>query len=100
MDSQYVVSNFLLSVVFIGLIFSFILYGIFDKAIRSIIRRINFPTKIRTETGYLYRSKTGVYCSADRCLEIAFELKLKNRQRAIKHHERILNRLKSFDKED
>lgn len=96
MDSQYFVSNFLLCVVCIGLIFSFILYGIFDKAIRSIIRRINFPYKIRTESGYLYRSSTGVYASKERCFELDQVFKIKRKKKWIEHHKRIIARLEKY----
>lgn len=75
----------------IGLFFSSYLYRIY----RKIIRKINFPNRIKTEQGYLYRSLNGTYCSKQRCDEIAIQKKFKKIDFYIAFHTRILNRLKT-----
>lgn len=75
----------------IGLFFSSYLYRIYRKT----IRKINFPNRIKTEQGYLYRSLNGTYCSKQRCEEIMIEKKFKRINFYIDYHTRILKRLKT-----
>lgn len=96
MDSnQLLMLNMFFCILAIGFILSFILYGMFDTFIRRIIRKFSKLQKIKTENGYLYLSRTGVYTTKDRCFELDQEWKLKHRDRWIRHHERVLNRLKN-----
>lgn len=83
------------SIVALGLMLSFFLFWIFQSFFRFVFRKINFPQRVRTEHGYLYRTLTGLYVSKQRCLEIDTDLKLKRKDCAIKHHEYVLNRLKT-----
>jgi len=73
----------------LGLFFSSILYRLYKK----IIRQINFPTRVKTEEGYLYRSIKGTYVSKERLEEILFENKLKRRKFYIAFHRSMLKRL-------
>lgn len=67
----------------------------FYRCYRKITRQINFPNRIKTEDGYLYRSQNGTYCSKQRCEEILIEKKFKKIDFYIDFHTRILKRLKS-----
>ena len=75
----------------VGLFFASFIYGIYKK----ISRNINFPNRIKTEEGYLYRSLNGTYVSKQRCEEILIEKKFKKIDFYIAFHTRILKRLKS-----
>lgn len=74
-----------------GLFFASFIYTIYKK----ISTKINFPHRIKTEEGYLYRSLNGTYCSKQRCEEILIEKKFKKIDFYIAFHTRILKRLKS-----
>lgn len=97
MSEQLVFTNLLLSVIVLGLILSFVLQGIFNKAFRFLINRINFPRRIKTEDGYLYRAVNGVYASKDRCFDLDQQWKMKNKERWIARHQRIIKQLQSDD---
>lgn len=75
----------------VGLFFASFIYAIYKK----ILRKINFPYRIKTEEGYLYRSLNGTYVSKQRCEEILIEKKFKKIDFYIDFHTRILKRLKS-----
>lgn len=75
----------------LGLFFASFIYSFYKK----IERRINFPQRVKTEQGYLYRSQNGTYCSKKRCEEIFIEKKFKKIDFYIAFHTRILKRLKS-----
>lgn len=83
------------SILTIGLIFSFFFYALLRNIALSIIKRINFPHRVKTEQGYLYRSLNGTYVTKHRADDIEIERKLKRKNRAIKYHEYVLKRLKS-----
>lgn len=87
--------NELLSFTFIfGIFLAFMFFGLARIIINRIISRINFPHRIRTEDGYLYRSLKGTYVSEQRKKDIEFERKLKNKERWIRIHEHAIKRLK------
>lgn len=73
-----------------GLFFASFIYSIYKK----ILRNINFPQRVKTEEGYLYRSQNGTYVSKQRCEEIFIEKKFKKIDFYIAFHTRILKRLK------
>lgn len=75
----------------IGLFLASYFYTFYKK----IERRINFPQRVKTEEGYLYRSQNGTYVSKQRCEEIFIEKKFKKLDFYIAFHTRILKRLKS-----
>lgn len=75
----------------VGLFFASFIYRIYKK----ISRNINFPNRIKTEEGYLYRSINGTYVSKQRCEEILIQKKFKRIDSYIAFHTRILNRLKA-----
>jgi hypothetical protein len=71
------------------------LYGIYKKLARS----INYPDRIKTEDGYLYRSIKRTYVSKQRAEELFFQNKLKRRKSYIAFHTRMLQRLQSSEPE-
>ena len=75
----------------VGLFFASFTYRIYKR----ILRNINFPHRIKTEEGYLYRSLNGTYVSKQRCEEIMIEKKFKRINFYIDYHTRILKRLKT-----
>lgn len=83
--------NLSILAVFFSLFISFMIISIY----RKIIRHINFPHRIKTEEGYLYRSVTGLYATKQRCEDILFEKKLKRRKFYIGFHRSMLKRLET-----
>lgn len=79
----------------IALIFSFMIVLMIQSIYRKIIRHINFPHRIKTEEGYLYRSVTGLYATKQRCEDILFQKKLKRRKSYIRFHRSMLKRLET-----
>lgn len=77
----------------IGIFISVFIYSLG----RKILRAINVPNRIKTENGYLYRTHNGLYVTKERKKELLFDLKLKNKQRYIRYHTYILERLESAD---
>lgn len=88
------IKELLFSAFLIGIYLAFIFFVIARGIINKIISRINFPHRIRTEDGYLYRSLNGTYVSQKRKKDIEFERKLKNKDRWIRRHEYALKRLR------
>jgi len=68
-----------------------------SKVFRKIRRSINAPNRIKTEVGYLYREDNGLYVTKERHKELLIQRELKNKQRAIRRHTYILERLESAD---
>ena len=83
------------SALIIGLILSFFLFTLLRNIALSIIKRINFPHRVKTEQGYLYRSFSGTYVTKQRADDIKIERKMKRKNHFIKYHEHVLKRLKS-----
>lgn len=79
----------------LSFIASFLIYVLLRNIVLSIIKRINFPHRVKTEQGYLYRSLNGTYVTKSRADEIFIQRKMKKRQFWIKRHEYILERLNS-----
>ncbi len=77
----------------ISLFFAFFIHSLY----RKIVRAINVPKRIKTETGYLYRAHNGLYVTKQRKEDLLIDFKLKNKQRYIRHHTYILERLESAD---
>ncbi|UYF72049.1 hypothetical protein [Acinetobacter ursingii] len=79
----------------LSFIASFFIYVLLRNTVLSIIKRINFPHRVKTEQGYIYRSLNGTYVTKLRADEIFIQRKMKKRQFWIKRHEYILKRLNS-----
>ncbi|MCK4079187.1 MULTISPECIES: hypothetical protein [Acinetobacter] len=90
---QQLFQNLLIFSLIVGMFISAIIYSFYLK----IVRAINVPSRIKTETGYLYRAHNGLYVTKERKKELLFDLKLKNKQRYIRYHTYILERLESAD---
>lgn len=84
------INELLFSSFIIGLFFAFIFFGLARLFIKRIISKINYPNRIKTEEGYLYRSLKGTYVSKQRKQDIEMENKL----RWIRIYELRLKRLK------
>lgn len=91
------ITNLLYGAIALGFFLSFILFSFFRQFFIFLGKKFRIPEKIRTEHGYLYRAQTGLYASRERVLEIDTDLKLKRKERAIKYHEYVLNRLKNAE---
>lgn len=89
------ITDLFISIVMIGLIFSFFLYSIIRKIVLSIIYKINFPYRIKTESGFLFRSHNGIYVTKQRLEDIDLERKKKKKQFWIKRFENQIQRLKN-----
>jgi len=83
------------AILIIGFVCSFFIFVIVRNLLLSIAKRINFPHRVKTENGYLYRSLNGTYVPKSRVDEILIQRKMKKRQFWIKRHEYIISRLKS-----
>ena len=79
----------------LSFIASFVIYGFLNNIFKLAVNLINFPYRIKTEQGYLYRSLNGTYVSKQRVEDIKIERKLKRKNHFIKYHEHVLKRLKS-----
>lgn len=88
------INEFLFYTFIIGLLISFMFFSIARSIIKRIISKINFPYRIRTEQGYLYRSLNGTYVPIQRKKEIDFQRVLKRKEQRIRFHEYALKRLK------
>lgn len=95
-DDLNAIKELLFATFVFGIFLAFMFFGLARIIINKIISRINFPYRIRTEDGYLYRSIKGTYVSEQRKKDIEFEGKLKNKERWIRRHEYALKRLKEF----
>lgn len=93
-DDLNSITQLFYSILIMGCIFSFIIFAVLRSFAIALIKRINFPYRIKTEQGYLYRSLNGSYVSKQRADEIFIQRKMKKRQFWIKRHEYIISRLK------
>ncbi|MFW2002607.1 hypothetical protein [Acinetobacter ursingii] len=93
-DDLNSITQLFYSILIIGFIFSSIIFAVLRSIALSVIKRINFPHRIKTESGYLYRSLNGTYVAKQRADEIFIQRKMKKRQFWIKRHEYIISRLK------
>lgn len=82
-----------------GLFLSFFIYHFLYGIYKKLVRSINYPDRIKTENGYLYRSIKGTYVSKQRAEEIFLQNKLKRKKYYIAFHTRMLQRLQSSDQE-
>ncbi|TCB70202.1 hypothetical protein E0H89_16270 [Acinetobacter sp. ANC 3781] len=87
------ITSMFINISVIAVIFSLMIVLMIQSIYRKIIRHINFPHRIKTEEGYLYRSVTGLYATKQRCEDILFEKKLKRRKFYIGFHRSMLKRL-------
>lgn len=83
--------------IIVSIIISFFFASFIYSLYRKIVRAINVPKRIKTETGYLYRAHNGLYVTKQRKEDLLIDLKLKNKHRYIRHHTYILERLESVD---
>lgn len=93
-DDLNAIKELLFATFVFGIFLAFMFFGLARIIINKIISRINFPNRIKTEDGYLYRSENGTYVSKQRAEDIRFERKLKNKDRYIRMHEHALKRLR------
>lgn len=63
----------------VGLFLAYILFSLID----SIVRRINIPKRVRTESGYLYRHKN-IYVTKDRHQELKREFLIKHKAHILR----------------
>lgn len=82
-----------ISIIFISFFIGIFFVGYVYRFYKKIIRSINFPNRVKTENGYLYRSLNGTYVSKQRSEEIFIQRKFKRLNSSIAFHNRILTRL-------
>lgn len=89
------ITQLTVSIISISFFIGIFLVGYVYRFYKKFIRSINFPHRIKTENGYLYRSLHGTYVSKQRSEEIAIQRKFKRLNFYISFHTRILERLKA-----